>query len=70
MLDHLAEIVLQQASDLVDLGADGLRLEASLAEVRDRIAVNDCELRRLVAERHRRNETSSHEDVFAAAVAL
>jgi hypothetical protein len=29
------------------------KLEAELAEVRERIAANDCELRRLIAERRR-----------------
>ena len=43
-----------------------MRLEAELAEVRNRIAANDCALRRPVAERRaRRNETtSSRDDVF------
>src|SRR5215472_1054655 len=29
------------------------KLEASLAELRERIAANDCEMRRLIAERRR-----------------
>jgi hypothetical protein len=52
--------------DLFGIWLDQYRakLEAELAELRKRIAANDCEMRRLIAERHKPGNSTDARDHF------